>query len=138
MTPNMTNERMQAFIDTIVKQTRELLENRADDILRAWNENIEEAHENEKNFPPLKIGISATVDIEAAKIETAIRFTAVYQSTISSALPDPNQLELPGVAGAVQKFKDSIPAGSSVTIESGGKSVTIDGKSKFGRKGGKK
>lgn len=129
---------MAAFTTAICMQVRELLVEREADILKAWNENIEEAQENEKNFPPLKIGITATVDLEAAKIETAIRFTAVYQSTITSELPDPNQMELPGVADAVQRFRDSIPEGSSVTIESGDKSVTIDGKSKFERKGGKK
>lgn len=97
MTPNLTNARMAAFTTAICMQVRELLVEREADILKAWNENIEEAQENEKNFPPLKIGISATVDLEAAKIETAIRFTAVYQSSISQALPDPNQPEIPGL-----------------------------------------
>ena len=95
MAPNLTNDRMQQFTDIVISQARELLEARADDILKAWNENIEEANANEKNFPPLKITIGATVDLEGARIDSTIRFTATYQSTVSTPLPDPNQTELP-------------------------------------------
>ena len=85
---------MLQFIGTICEQVESLLTDRADDILKAWHENIQEANENEKNFPPLKIGISATVDLEAAKIESGIRFTATYQSTESSLIEDPDQTKL--------------------------------------------
>jgi hypothetical protein len=93
-TTSVSNERMSAFIETIVNQVREGLHEREDDILKAWHENIEEANANEKKFPPLKIGIASTVDLEAEKIETTVRFTATYQTSISEALPDPNQPEL--------------------------------------------
>jgi len=92
---SISNERMDAFIATIVKNVRESMSERSDDILKAWHENIEEAQANEKNFPPLKISISATVDLEAAKIETVMRFTTVYQTSTRSPLPDPNQTEFP-------------------------------------------
>jgi hypothetical protein len=87
----ISNERMNAFIDMILSQARVVLHERADDILKAWHENIEEANENEKKFPPLKLGLSATVDLESATIETTLRFTAVYQSSLKAELPDPNQ-----------------------------------------------
>ncbi|MBB5351379.1 hypothetical protein HNR46_001615 [Haloferula luteola] len=88
---------MEAFLDTIADQVREALHERSDDILKAWHENIEEAQENAKDFPPLKVAMSAAVDIEAARIETSISFTAKYQTKLSAPLPDPNQPELPGV-----------------------------------------
>jgi hypothetical protein len=93
----ISNDRMDSFIETIVSQAREAMQERSADILRAWHENIEESNANEKKFPPLKLAISAAVDLEAATIETTVRFSATYQSTITSKLPDPDQPELPGV-----------------------------------------
>jgi len=93
----VSNERMVLFIETIIKQAREVMTERADDILRAWHENIEEAEANEKNFPPLKLSISATVDIQSAVIETTLRFTTTYQSSLKAELPDPSQPVLPGI-----------------------------------------
>lgn len=93
----ISNLRMAEFCNTIVRQTREALLEREEDILKAWHENIGEANENEDKFPPLKLGIAATVDLEANKIETVVTFTTRYKSTISEQLPDPNQPELPGV-----------------------------------------
>jgi hypothetical protein len=66
-------------------------------MLRAWHENIEESQANDKKFPPLNVAIKGGVDLEAATIETTVRFSATYQSTITSKLPDPDQPELPGV-----------------------------------------
>lgn len=88
---------MDAFIETVVEQARTALLERSQDILEAWHANIEEAEVNKKNFPPLKLSIGATVDLEAAKIETVIKFTTVYQSTLSAPLPDPDQPEFPGM-----------------------------------------
>ncbi len=91
----ISQKRMDAFLDTICNQARELLHERKDDILQAWHENIEEAMSNEKKFPPLRISLSAIVDLENAVIETTSRFSAVYTSSLKAALPDPNQLQLP-------------------------------------------
>lgn len=124
----ISNERMKAFVDTIVMQTREALVEREQDILRVWHENIEEAHENEKKFPPLKIGISATVDLENARIETVVSFTAKYSTTISTELPDPNQPELPAFAKNLKEGESVeiiTPSGKGVKIEHGGKVTKI-------------
>lgn len=86
---------MAAFIAVIAEQAKVAMSEREEDILKAWHENIEEANANEKPFPPLKIAIAATVDIEKAAIQTAISFTAKYTTTVTSPLPDPNQPELP-------------------------------------------
>jgi len=85
---------MEAFIEKICEQVRTAMFERQDDILKAWQENIEEAANNELKFPPLKLGLSATVDIEANKITTTLGFTANYKSALSCQLPDPEQPEL--------------------------------------------
>lgn len=95
MSKSITNERLAAFIETIIVQVKKGLHERSDDILEAWHENIDEAHANEKKFPPLKLSMAATVDIECSKIETTIGFNVTYKTTLSAALPDPNQPELP-------------------------------------------
>jgi hypothetical protein len=84
-------------METIIKQVRTSLIEREDDLLRAWSENIEEADANEKNFPPLKIGMSAVIDLEGDLIETVIRFTSTYKTSLKTALPDPDQMEFPGI-----------------------------------------
>jgi hypothetical protein len=94
---HISNARMVAFQNQIVKQVRELLFEREEDILKAWQKSIEEAQNNDDKFPPLKLSIGATVDLEAGKIETALAFSTRYKSTISSNLPDPNQPEIPGL-----------------------------------------
>jgi hypothetical protein len=93
----ISEDRMDSFIEIIINQAREALQQRKSDMLRAWHENIEESNANEKKFPPLKLAISAAVDLEAATIETTVRFSATYQSTITSKLPDPEQPELPNL-----------------------------------------
>lgn len=117
--------RLAQFCDTIIMQAREALYDREDDILKAWHENIEEAQQNDKKFPPLKLGISATVDLEESKIETTLRFTAVYQSRIEAEIEDPNQPDLPGVvAKAVINMKrDLAKTGASVSIIRNGETV---------------
>jgi hypothetical protein len=90
----ISTTRMEAFIATITQQARTALTERQEDILAAWHENIEEAQQKEKKFPPLKLSIAATVDLEANAIETAISFAVRYTSIIRETLPDPNQPEL--------------------------------------------
>jgi hypothetical protein len=99
-TEQLSNERMGSFIETIINQARVAMSERAEDMLKAWHENIAEAHENETKFPPLKISISAEVNLEKNRIETTIRFTSTYQSSVSTEIPDPNQPELAMEGGA--------------------------------------
>ena len=120
----INHSRLKEFCDTILMQAREVLYDREEDILKAWHENIEEAQQSEKKFPPLKLALGATVNLEEGTIETTLRFTAVYQSSISAELPDPNQPELPSLAKAVQKFhQDMKQAGASVSIFTPGETV---------------
>ena len=100
---NIERSRLAQFCDTIIMQAREALYDREEDILKAWHENIEEAQQNDKKFPPLKLSIGATVDLEESKIETTLRFTAVYQSRIEAEIEDPNQPDLPGVSKSLEK-----------------------------------
>ena len=132
----VSSDRVGQFIDIIADQAREAMHERSDDMLKAWHENIEEAEANEKPFPPLKIGIAAAVDIEAGTIETTVRFTATYQTTIKATMEDPNQLEFPNLskeqkaaARFAEGIKKNMKKGESVTIEAGGKSATIQGES---------
>jgi len=92
----ISNDRMDAFLEAILSQTREALKERSDDILDAWHGNIEEAMNNDDKFPALKLSIAATVDLEGNKVETSVTFTTRYKTTISQQLPDPNQPDLPG------------------------------------------
>ncbi len=95
---HITNQRMDAFITSIAKQAKELLHERADDMLASWQENIEESQNNDdKKFPPLKVSIGATVDIESAKIDVEIKFSSTFKSKSSVSLPDPDQPELFGI-----------------------------------------
>lgn len=119
----VSNARMEAFIETICHQVLMVLSERSDDILKAWHENIEEAEANEKAFPPLRLAISASVDLEAATIETGLRFTATYQSSLKSQLPDPDQPDLfettPAEASMAKKLGRAIkmaalPAASGI------------------------
>lgn len=91
----VSNDRMDVFLDTIADQAWEVMKERSEDMLKAWRENIEEAQANDKNFPPLKLSIGAVVDLDAGTIETTVRFTAIYQSSVKASLDDPNQPELP-------------------------------------------
>jgi hypothetical protein len=91
----ISNDRMQQFCAVIVRQVQSSLIEREADILTAWHENISEANDNEKNFPPLKLNIGATVDLEAGTIETAVSFTVKYTSKIREGIPDPDQQVLP-------------------------------------------
>ncbi len=120
-------------LDAIGRMMRKSPELVRCDKLKAWQESIYEAGENEVKFPKLKVGMSTTVDLESNKIETTVRFTTTYQTTISTALPDPNQPEIPGLntaKKAAEKFVNQVKkSGASVEIIAGEKGVIIaDGK----------
>jgi len=119
----ISKSRMAEFCDTIVRQVRECLVEREEDILAAWHENIAEANENEKKFPPLKLSIAATVDLEANCIETTASFTVKYSSTIKEQLPDPNQavMNFAATLKPGESVEITTPTGNGVKIESGGK-----------------
>lgn len=92
--PNET--RIEAFLEEISRQVREILHERSDDILKSWHESIEEAQQGsaESKFPPLKLSLAACVDLERNKIETSLSFTTKYKSSLSRDLPDLDQLSL--------------------------------------------
>lgn len=90
-----TPDRIDDYFNVILDQLRENMQVRQDDILKAWHENIAQANANEKKFPPLKLSISATVDLEENTIATTLKFSAIYTSTIGGEIPDPDQLQLP-------------------------------------------
>jgi hypothetical protein len=118
MSKQINNERMEAFIKTITSQVNELLSERQDDILKSWHENIEEAQEAEKDFPPLKLSIGVTIDLEGNAIETQVSFTTKYTSKLQARLPDPNQPELP-----MDGLKKALNPGDSMTVSIDGKEV---------------
>ena len=96
MSEHISNERLETILRDGSTLLNELLQDRADDMQRAWNENIEEAHHADKEgIPPLKITASLTVDLELNEVSAQIGFTAKYQSKAAIKLPDPNQPELP-------------------------------------------
>ena len=131
----ISNERMEAFTDTIIDQVRELLSERQDDILKSWHENIEEAQEAEKDFPPLKLSIAVSVDLDANAIESQVSFTTKYTSKLKASLPDPNQPELP-----MEGLRNALGPGDSLTISVPGSepvTITSDGARKTAKKAAK-
>ena len=92
---DITNDRMAQFVETITEQVRETLCERSDAILKSWGETIEEAVDNEGDFPKLKLGFATVVDLEANEIKTALKYSTAYKCEITTKLPDPNQPELP-------------------------------------------
>lgn len=98
---DINNQRLGQILDKAADQLKTLMHERGDDIQKAWNETIEEAHENEKDsLPALKLGLGVTVDLEDDSVESTIRFNCAYTSKVSSKLPDPNQPELEGMDDA--------------------------------------
>ena len=125
---------MSEFISTIVRQVETCLVERESDILEAWHENIEEANENEKKFPPLKLSIASSVDLEANAIETSVSFTVKYTATVKDALPDPDQGLLPFASGLKPGESVEITGGDvGVKIEHGGKVTPIGKQNQIGR-----
>ncbi len=126
------NDRMAQFIAIINRKVSEALENRASDMLESWHANISEANDNETPCPPLKIGITATVDLSKGEIVTQLSFATKHVTKITAKLPDPNQLDLPlnpaqkAAAAFVETCKKH---GGSVEITAGNTGVRIaDGK----------
>lgn len=117
---HITNERMDAFIATISSQVRTLLHERGDNMLAAWHENMEEAQsaDEKASLPPLKLSISATVDLEKNSVESVLSFTVKRQSKIKADLPDPNQPELP-----MEGLKRALGPGDSMTVSVGGEEI---------------
>jgi hypothetical protein len=115
---DVNTDRMDQFIDTIVAQVRENLNERKEDIVKAWQATIAEAVDNEDKFPKLKLSFATVVDLECNKIDTTLGFTTAFKSTISTPLPDPDQPEFDVVTDAVREFHDTLKAdGAAVTVE---------------------
>lgn len=89
------NERMAQFIAVINRHVSSALEGRASDMLESWHQNIGEAMDDDRDCPPLKIGISASVDLAKDEVTTTLSFATKHQTKIAEKLPDPNQLEFP-------------------------------------------
>ena len=83
-------------------------------ILEAWDAATDDAQENE-TAPKFKFGLCITLDLDADKMETALTFSIRRKLTVECSIPDPNQAKLP------------LGEGETVTMETGGKSVTVTG-----------
>lgn len=126
----VSNERLEAILSDASSQIKELLHERADDIQRAWNENIEEAQADGKDgIPPLKIGASITVDLEQNEVASEVRFTATYKSKLVRLLPNPNQPEM-NFDDPVSALTDSMEEGDSIQFGDGAKLEKQDGQLK--------
>ena len=51
----VTNQRLQQILSKAISQAQELTGEREEDIQKAWNETIQEAHDNDKEKLPLII-----------------------------------------------------------------------------------
>ena len=93
----ISNERFASFCETLAEQARTVIHERADKMLEAWLESMQEATENEEDLPPLKFSLACSVDLAKNRVETKISFATRYTTTESDELPDPNQPEIPGM-----------------------------------------
>lgn len=119
---HVNNARMGQFIEIIVSQVRENLSERSDNILKAWQETIQESVDDEAKFPKLKVSFGSIVDLEASRIDTTLKFAVAYQTTLSQALPDPDQMEL-SLANATKKLAEIMRDADATVKISKGKGV---------------
>lgn len=93
-----TPENIEEYIEKITSHVRELLHERSEKLLEAWQESINDAldEDPEAKIPQLKIGISAAIDINEhpARVSTQISFAARYVSKMSEQIEDKNQLKI--------------------------------------------
>lgn len=90
----VNNDRMAQFSATITEQVREILAERGDDILRAFNETVEESQTSESDFPKMKLAFAATVDLETQTIKTDVSWAVRYKQSLMTKIEDPNQTTL--------------------------------------------
>lgn len=93
---------MNAIVEQVLSQVTRAMHGRSDDMLVAWNKNMEEATENDDKLPALKLTVGVTIDLEKGSAKTVLGFTVAYRESICEPLPDPNQPLLPGVNGGAQ------------------------------------
>ena len=130
------NELLRNIASNASEDLKALIEEGAEDILKAIHKTEEEAQANDAK-PKFSIGFKITVDFDAAAYSCDLSWSLKQTLGTTHSIDDPNQGKLP-IGGAVDKFVETVKkGGSSVTIETGGKSVTIDGTTNFKRKGGK-
>jgi hypothetical protein len=95
---NQIPESIDECIEKITSHVRELLCERREKLIEAWQESINDALEEdpESKIPHLKIGISAAIDINEhpARVTTQISFAARYVSKMSEQMDDKNQLKI--------------------------------------------
>lgn len=107
-----------------------LIEEGAEDILKAIHKTEEEAQANDAK-PKFSLGFKITVDLDAAQYNCDLSWSLKQTLSTSHSIDDPNQ----GTLEAVENFVGTVKkSGASVTIKTGGKSVTIDADSNLKHK----
>jgi hypothetical protein len=108
----MNNKKLEAIANKAADDLKALIKESEDKIIEAWDAVTDDAQENE-TAPKFKLGLAITLDLDADKMESALTFSIRRKLTVECTIPDPNQPPLP------------MDDGGTVTLESGGKSVTL-------------
>lgn len=129
------NSLLQDIAEKASQDLRDLIEEGERDIIAAIHKMESEAQLQETK-PKFSLGFKITVDLDKSTFDCDLSWTLKQSLSASHQIEDPAQGKLSGIAESASKI---VPKGvESVTISSGGKSVTIDEKSNFRKKGGAK
>ena len=123
------NALLKTIADNASEDLRKLIEEGADDILKAIHKTEQEAQANDAK-PKFALGFKITLDFDAAGYNCDLSWSLKQTLGTTHRIEDPNQpkLELDPVDKAVGKFASSIASDSgvsSMTISTGDQSVTI-------------
>ena len=88
------NAKLEAIAEQASENLKTLIKEGEENILRAWAECEDEAQAEEK-AAKFKLGFGITIDIGENNVDYDLTFAIRRKLTISSEIPDPNQLELP-------------------------------------------
>lgn len=152
------NEKIKAIAAQAADELVTKIYDSQEKLLAAINEHI--AANQEKDIcPPFPISFTIRLDWDANKAVYALSFTQKYKDESARDLPDQNQLNLPGIASnsgddsgddssengelsqsvskSLDKMRQVLGSGNSITITAGDRSVEISGINPNVEKGGK-
>ena len=87
------NAKLQAIAHKAAQDLIASIMESEDKILAAWHTAEEDAQENETS-PKFKLGFSITLDLEADAMESRLMYSTKRSVSITSTIPDQNQMEL--------------------------------------------
>lgn len=104
------NPKIKAIAERSGQNCESLIRESADKIQSSWNAAIVEAQQ-EEGTPKLKLAFTITLDLDKNRASYDLSWGVKYRIGCEGEIPDPDQ--------------QTLPLGSDLTVETGGKSVTL-------------